>query len=441
MQENEQQKLDLASQSSDQRMLQEQIVALKSSSARNIDVLERKVHSAQVEVDLLLSEKERLKHDYESYKVRVHSVLKQQKSKETPPTAPQDTTEINSLKQTLEQIHIKLSESQNILASREGELDLLQGDYDRLLRQQQESSDSAVEREARWKSRVKSLQQELASMRKQFADATRRISEQEGLVSAANQIEISSLKEEHQKTVVLLKEDVAHLERELLKARTDAKHRTEEKPETSTPRKLPISPLPHNYHRPALESHPSAVSSVDYRSVTREDGEGEENPDLSSVVSFEQILQSPTQIKSVTVLSDTVSLSSEVQLKQLESRFEAQSKQLEHLSEVARENEATTARLMDQNRVLKEEIRRLEKNQERQTSVANLEYLKNVVCKFATLPPCDEKQHLLPVLDTMLKLTPEERQTLETVALGENADEPQAASGWGSYLQRWSGMQ
>uniref|UniRef100_H2ZHP7 GRIP domain-containing protein n=1 Tax=Ciona savignyi TaxID=51511 RepID=H2ZHP7_CIOSA len=425
MQENEQQKLDLASQSSDQRMLQEQIVALKSSSARNIDVLERKVHSAQVEVDLLLSEKERLKHDYESYKVRVHSVLKQQKSKETPPTAPQDTTEINSLKQTLEQIHIKLSESQNILASREGELDLLQGDYDRLLRQQQESSDSAVEREARWKSRVKSLQQELASMRKQFADATRRISEQEGLVSAANQIEISSLKEEHQKTVVLLKEDVAHLERELLKARTDAKHRTEEKP----------------------ESHPSAVSSVDYRSVTREDGEGEENPDLSSVVSFEQILQSPTQIKSASPVgvlkrfADYSLLSRELQLKQLESRFEAQSKQLEHLSEVARENEATTARLMDQNRVLKEEIRRLEKNQERQTSVANLEYLKNVVCKFATLPPCDEKQHLLPVLDTMLKLTPEERQTLETVALGENADEPQAASGWGSYLQRWSGMQ
>uniref|UniRef100_F6PH58 GRIP domain-containing protein n=1 Tax=Ciona intestinalis TaxID=7719 RepID=F6PH58_CIOIN len=424
--ETEQQKLDLASQSSENRVLQEQIVALKTSTTRNIETLERRLHSAQMEVESLKSEKETLKHDYESYKVRVHSVLKQQKSKDTQPPAKQDTTEINNLKLTMEQIKMKLHESQNILASREGELDLLQGDYDRLLRQQQESSDSAVEREGRWKSRVKSLQQELASVRKQYADALQNISDREDSVSAASQLEMQRMKEDHEKVVSLIKEDVAHLERELQKARSDAKR----------------NPLPYHYHRPPLESHPSMMSSVDYRSVAREDGEGEENPDRSSVVSFEQILKTPNQIKSVTVLSDTVSLSSEVQLKQLESRFEAQSKQLEHLSEVASENEATTARLIDQNQVLKDEIRRLEKNQERQASVSNLEYLKNVIYKFATLPPCDEKQHLLPVLDTMLKLTAEEKLTLQTIALGDNTvTESQEASGWGSYLQRWSGMQ
>ena len=50
-------------------------------------------------------------------------------------------------------------------------------------------------------------------------------------------------------------------------------------------------------------------------------------------------------------------------MKQLEAKLVAQNKQLEHSTEVARESEATALRLADQNKVLKEEIRRLEKNQ------------------------------------------------------------------------------
>ena len=62
-------------------------------------------------------------------------------------------------------------------------------------------------------------------------------------------------------------------------------------------------------------------------------------------------------------MKETESVTSEVQVKQLEAKFAAQKKQLEHSTEVARESEATASRLADQNRVLKEEIRRLEKNQ------------------------------------------------------------------------------
>ena len=56
--------------------------------------------------------------------------------------------------------------------------------------------------------------------------------------------------------------------------------------------------------------------------------------------------------------------------------------------------------------------------QEREKSVSNMEYLKNVVYKFLTLPPCDEKSHLIPVLDTMLRLSKEERATIEALASG-----------------------
>ena len=48
------------------------------------------------------------------------------------------------------------------------------------------------------------------------------------------------------------------------------------------------------------------------------------------------------------------------------------------------ESEATVLRLTEQAKVLKEEIRRQERNQERETAVSNMEYLKNIVFKVCT---------------------------------------------------------
>ena len=62
-------------------------------------------------------------------------------------------------------------------------------------------------------------------------------------------------------------------------------------------------------------------------------------------------------------LSETASVSSEVHIKQLEAKILAQKKHLEHSTEVARESEENALRLTEQNKLLKEEIRRLEKNQ------------------------------------------------------------------------------
>ena len=50
------------------------------------------------------------------------------------------------------------------------------------------------------------------------------------------------------------------------------------------------------------------------------------------------------------------------------------------------ESEATVMRLTEQAKVLKEEIRRLERNQSRETAVSNMEYLKNIVFKVLYCP-------------------------------------------------------
>ena len=69
---------------------------------------------------------------------------------------------------------------------------------------------------------------------------------------------------------------------------------------------------------------------------------------------------------------------SEVQLrKQLAKAM----KTIRGLNELLRDSEEATVRLGEQAKLLKEEIRRLERNKEREESVSNLEYLKNVVLK------------------------------------------------------------
>jgi len=68
--------------------------------------------------------------------------------------------------------------------------------------------------------------------------------------------------------------------------------------------------------------------------------------------------------------------------------------------------------------------------------VSNLEYLKNIIVKFIKLPPSDEKSHLVPVIDTMLQLTSDEKSALQIIAQGESNERAQQS--WGGYFQRWS---
>ncbi|PAV78582.1 hypothetical protein WR25_09584 isoform P [Diploscapter pachys] len=92
-------------------------------------------------------------------------------------------------------------------------------------------------------------------------------------------------------------------------------------------------------------------------------------------------------------------------------------KQNEHLRELLSESEASVGRLNDQNTLLKEEIRRSQRNEEREKHLANTEYLKNVIVKFLTPERVKgEKKQLLPILDQMLRLSPPELDLLKKTA-------------------------
>ncbi|KAK7904916.1 hypothetical protein WMY93_017523 [Mugilogobius chulae] len=179
----------------------------------------------------------------------------------------------------------------------------------------------------------------------------------------------------------------------------------------------------------------------DLQSMAREEGEGMEmtetespSPASTPLPSLEQLLSSPDPKQEPFVW--TVEPTKE----ELSQKLSTTTRSLDHISSLLHETEATNAVLMEQITLLKSEIRRLERNQEREKSVANLEYLKNVLLQFIFLRSGSERQALLPVIHTMLQLSPEEKSKLAAIAQGEEESSGVRGSGWSSYLHSWSGI-
>ena len=97
--------------------------------------------------------------------------------------------------------------------------------------------------------------------------------------------------------------------------------------------------------------------------------------------------------------------------------------------------------------VLKEEIRSYQRSEERSKHIENLEYVKNVILKFVTMPGSDEKSRLIPVISTILKLSPTEVDSIQKVVTSTSdlaLMDPEVTGGqtgevgWTSYLGLWS---
>lgn len=110
---------------------------------------------------------------------------------------------------------------------------------------------------------------------------------------------------------------------------------------------------------------------------------------------------------------------------------------LGRLRELLEESEGANVLLTEQNRVLKEEIRRLERAMSRIELAQNLEYLKNILVKFVSLQNgSSEKRQLVSVLKTILKLNEEEESILVQDATRTSEPSDQGSSTWTSFI--WS---
>uniref|UniRef100_A0A669QCM1 GRIP and coiled-coil domain containing 2 n=1 Tax=Phasianus colchicus TaxID=9054 RepID=A0A669QCM1_PHACC len=368
--------------------------------------LKGELEASQQQVEALKAEQASVTSEFESYKVRVHNVLKQQKNKSASQTETEGAKqEREQLEMVIEQLKVKLQETQHNLQMNAAEFQALQSEHDTLLERHNKMLQETVAKEAELREKFCTIQSENMVMKTEHAQALSQLTAQNEALRNNFRDQVRNLQEEHRKTVETLQQQLSRVEAQLFQLKSE--------PSTRGP--AVSNPVPKNLR----ERRNTDLPVLDVHAVAREEGEGMETTDTESVSSastyipsLEQLLNSPE------TKPETSQWQTELTKDELIEKLSTTTKSADHLNELLRESEATNAILMEQIKLLKSEIRRLERNQEREKSVANLEYLKNVLLQFIFLKSGSERERLLPVIDTMLQLSPEEKGKLVAIAQG-----------------------
>nr|DBA33256.1 TPA: hypothetical protein GDO54_000969 [Pyxicephalus adspersus] len=420
-------KIQVAELTSEKHKVQEQLRALTEQHQRVVNSYQQKLLALQEECTAAKAEQAAVTAEFESYKVRVHNVLKQQKNK----SATQAEHEVfkqerEHLQTMLDQVKNKLQEAQHSLQMNTAELQALQSEHDMLLERHNKMLQETVTKEAELREKLCTVQSENMVLKTEHAQVVNQLSTQNEAQRNNFRDQVRRLQDDHRKTVETLQQQLSKVEAQLFQAKSEI---------TAT-----NSPSLQQTVKSLRERRPTDLPLLDLYSVAREEGEGMETTDTDSVSSANTHIASLEQLLSSSDLkSEPPQWQPEVSREELTEKLNTASKSVDHLSGLLHETEATNAMLMEQITLLKNEIRRLERNQEREKSVANLEYLKNVLLQFIFLKAGSERQRLLPVIDTMLQLSPEEKGKLHSIAQGEEESASRPA-GWASYLHSWSGL-
>ncbi|XP_054331271.1 GRIP and coiled-coil domain-containing protein 2 isoform X5 [Pongo pygmaeus] len=355
-------KIQLAEITSEKHKIHEHLKTSAEQHQRTLSAYQQRVTALQEESRAAKAEQATLTSEFESYKVRVHNVLKQQKNKSVSQAETEGAKqEREHLEMLIDQLKMKLQDSQNNLQINVSELQTLQSEHDTLLERHNKMLQETVSKEAELREKLCSIQSENMMMKSEHTQTVSQLTSQNEVLQNSFRDQVRHLQEEHRKTVETLQQQLSKMEAQLFQLKNEP-----------TTRKPPL------WH-------------------------------------------------------------AEFTKEELVQKLSSTTKSADHLNGLLRETEATNAILMEQIKLLKSEIRRLERNQEREKSAANLEYLKNVLLQFIFLKPGSERERLLPVINTMLQLSPEEKGKLAGIAQGEE-ENASRSSGWASYLHSWSGL-
>lgn len=279
------------------------------------------------------------------------------------------------------------------------------------------------------------MQSENVALRSDLSQAQADLSSQVETQRQTYREQLRKLQDDHRATVETLQGQLTRVEEQLFNLQSQNSSVS-----VQSSRKL-LTSDPQRRNTDQTQAGLGLMALSDLQSMAREEGEGMEttetespSPAVTPLPSLEHLLMSPDpkQEPFVWMVEPTK--------EELSQKLNTATRSMEHMNGLLHETEATNAVLMEQITLLKSEVRRLERNQEREKSVANLEYLKNVLLQFIFLRSGSERQALLPVIHTMLQLSPEEKSKLAAIAQGEEEGSGNRGSGWTSYLHSWSGI-
>ncbi|KAL7059605.1 hypothetical protein AAHC03_012975 [Spirometra sp. Aus1] len=476
------------------RNLRASAEAMAAAARREASAAEQKmkacVQTLGAERDSLAHKLTQLQREFEGYKVKVLHTLRNSSAETTANASWRDessllaSTEIARLKETVLDLERRLAEVSDQLAATSKEYELtkfaLSGETERCeTLSRQLAVSSAKFKEAQMEA-VSSVQQkaavEIASLKTSLAEHQKR----EEQLSASMEALKSSLGTR-----------VHELETQLAESLASTGQQQQGASESPTEKVTPTV-VCATCAKAVESSHSKDASTITSGTLSPSPRPQDHRP---LVVPLEEMLLGESSPRSPSLFSpglwnvkqsqreeEAANLRSTVD--RLTAELASSRRQLTLTNGLLRDSEAAVERLNEQAKVLKEEIRRYERNTERDShlgsgllspisspsssrsgvnelrpeqsgngnspdfghfssSVTRNEYLKNVFVKFFELPSnaTAERSALVPVLATLLALSPHEREVLHQVAqTGVFLSGTTAPQTWSSYLPSWTGL-
>ncbi len=432
--------------SQEKQKLQEKLNSSTEISQRASHLVENKLKLTEDQLKECKLEFSTLKTEYDNYKLKAqHAFKKQKEQSENSSMSHQSInsneikgylSEIDELKQVIAQLKEKLSVNEEKFKLLEKETYLIQDEYALSLERNTKLISELKEKEAEWKIKHQKLDKDNAFNADEKNEIIRNLNSKIETQMSAYEEKIRVISLKNNQAINLLqiqleesKQEINTLNKQLNEAtknasqvlRSSSSHsnldfNSEFKSVESAKNNFILGSKIEQKNQQASDERENLLSQSDAGSSPKDAKKNSKT--------FEQLLNEPDDSHLTTSFSfssssnDASSSTSKLLLSQIEqykSDLNKSKLQLEHLSELLNETELNNVRLTEQINLLKEEIRRLERNQEREKSISNMEYLKNVVYKFLTFTSTQERAQLLPVLSTMLRLSQEEQNTIMSI--------------------------
>ncbi|XP_048453680.1 GRIP and coiled-coil domain-containing protein 2 isoform X2 [Rhincodon typus] len=280
-------KIQVAELIAENHKLQEQLRQTNEQNHRTVNAFTQKMAALQEECNVAKAEQAATAVDFESYKVRVHNVLKQQKSRSAAQNEHELTQEEKEqLQKVVDQLKAKLQETHCNLQVNAGELQALQLEHDLLLERHNKILQETVSKEAEFREKLCCVQSENVLLKSQHAQTVSQMTAQNEAAQKSFHEQIRNLQEDHKKTVEMLQKQLTKMEAQIFQLQTESSSANSAQLE-------PSGKIPRD--RRNLD-----ISVIDINSIDRGEGEGMEMTETESVsssntqvASLEQLLTSP----------------------------------------------------------------------------------------------------------------------------------------------------
>ncbi|CAF3764235.1 unnamed protein product, partial [Rotaria sordida] len=441
------------------------------TTQRTINLLEQNLHIAKHDLDITKQDNDTLQDDFNNYKIRAQSVLKQQQLNQRDRTPSLADKQIE-LEETIEKLNITLRETNNKIQLLISENETFQKEQDRFIELQAKLMNESKKREQdlrkQHKIEIDNIENEYLQRINDNDDKLKNAILHNDTLSTAFKEQISTIESDHKHTISILQNDLEISRQEI----QQLKIHIELLQQTNIDNKENSTSNPESSHI-GINNHCNRDDTLACSTDERQQGEKPESTNInhqSSNITMKisdnvlHDINSSSTIENNTTTNTQSSLNDKsrdniyeyIQLERQHSEDELNKTKLIlfDTKELLQESELNNIRLNEQIKLLKDEIRRLERNMDRAESISNLEYLKNIILKFFILKSTHERLQLIPVLVTMLKLSPDEQAQLvrvanlsTTITIDENSTNNESlnrhmtndvnSSSWSSYLNIW----